>query len=180
LITRARSAPPFNAFISRSSTPAGATFVNRPDLDPNVPLYLDDATVAGGRRINAAALLTAPATRQGTLKRNALRAFSLYQTDIALRREFKMGERARLQLRAEAFNVTNRANFAYDSFNQTVRTIRTAAPNAPSENLLFGQSTVILSNQLSGFSGGGSTPGFNQLYSVGAPRSMQFAVKVIF
>jgi hypothetical protein len=180
LITRARSAPPFNAFISRVSTPAGATFVNRPDVDSNVPLYLDDANVPGGRRINPAALSTAPATRQGTLERNALRAFSLYQTDVALRREFKLGEWARLQLRAEAFNITNRPSFAYDSFNQTVRTIRTGTPNAPTENLLFGQSTVILSNQLSGFNGGGSTPGFNQLYSVGAPRSMQFAAKIIF
>lgn len=177
LITRARSAPPYNAFISQFSTSAAATFVNRPDLNPNVPLYLADASVPGGRRVNFDALLTAPATRQGTLGRNALRAFSLYQTDVALRREFRLWETVRLQLRAEAFNVFNRPNFGYDSFNQTIRTIRTTGTTA---NSAFGQSTVILSDQLSGFTGGGSTPGFNQLYSVGGARSLQFAVKLNF
>lgn len=121
--------------------------------------------------------LWAPVTRQGTLGRNALRAFPLYQTDIAPRREFKLGERVKLQLRGEAFNVFNRANFGYDANNQTVRTIRTTGAT---QNLTFRQSTVILSDQLSGFTGGGSTPGFNQLYSVGGARSLRFAAKVIF
>lgn len=177
LITRARSAPPFDAFVSRSSSATAASFTNRPDLDPNVPLYLDDPNAPGGRRVNPAALLTAPVTRQGNLGRNALRAFPLYQTDIALRREFKLGDRARLQLRAEAFNVFNRANFAYDSFNQTVRTVRASGVT---ENLVFGQATVSLADRLSGFTGGGSTPGFNQLYTVGGARSLQFAAKVLF
>jgi hypothetical protein len=177
LITRARSSPPFNAFISYTSTTASATFINRPDLNPGVPLYLEDKNVPGGRRVNPAAFTTAPVTRQGNLSRNALRAFPLYQTDVALRREFKLGDVARLQLRAEAFNVFNRANFGYESANQTIRTIRATGIT---ENLNFGRSTVLLSDQLSGFSGGGSTPGFNQLYSVGSARSLQFAAKIIF
>jgi hypothetical protein len=111
------------------------------------------------------------------LGRNALRAFPLYQTDVALRREFKLRETVRLQLRVEAFNVFNRANFALDVNNQTLRTV---TPTGTIQNLNFGLSTAILSDQLSGFTGGGSTPGFNQLYSVGAPRSMQFAAKIIF
>jgi hypothetical protein len=31
------------------------TFINRPDLNTNVPLYLEDASLPGGRRINPAA-----------------------------------------------------------------------------------------------------------------------------
>ncbi len=176
LITRARSAPPINAFVSYQ-TSGFVSFINRPDLDESVPLYIEDATLPGGRRINPAALATAPFTRQGTLGRNALRAFPLYQTDVALRREFKIAENLKLQLRAEAFNVFNRANFGYDGNNQIVRTVR---GTSVTENLNFGQSTVVLADQLSGFTGGGSTPGFNQLYSVGGARSLQFAAKLIF
>jgi outer membrane receptor protein involved in Fe transport len=176
LITRARSAPPYNAFIAYR-TAGFITFINRPDLDPNVPLYLEDSSLPGGRRVNPAALTSAPITRQGNLGRNALRAFPLYQTDVALRREFSLWKTLRLQVRAEAFNVFNRANFAIDGNNQTVRTI---TPTGTIQNLVFGQSTRTLADQLSGFTGGGSTPGFNQLYSVGGPRSMQFAVKLLF
>lgn len=176
LITRARSAPPYNAFVNYQ-TAGFISFLNRPDLNASVPLYLDDANAPGGRRVNPAALVSAPVTRQGTLGRNALRAFPLYQTDVALRREFKLFDNLRLQLRAEAFNVFNRANFAYDVLsNQTVRTVRSTGTT---QNLTFGQSTVTLADQLSGFTGGGSTPGFNQLYTVGGARSMQFAAKVI-
>lgn len=176
LITRARSAPPTNAFISYR-TAQFVTFINRPDIVSGVPLYLEDRTLPGGRRVNPAAFANAPVTRQGTLGRNALRAFALYQTDVALRREFKLRETVRLQLRAEAFNVFNRANFALDANSQIIRTVTAAGAT---QNFNFGQSTAILSDQLSGFTGGGSTPGFNQLYSVGAPRSMQFAAKIIF
>ena len=176
LITRARSAPPYNAFVTYT-TSAFISFINRPDLNTSIPLYIEDPTLPGGRRANPAAFTTVPASRQGTLERNALRAFPLYQTDLALRREFKLKDTLRLQLRAEAFNVFNRANFGLDGGSQTLRTVRATGVT---QNLNFGLSTVILSDQLSGFSGGGSTPGFNQLYSVGAPRSMQFAVKVLF
>lgn len=176
MITRARSAPPYNAFVNYT-TSSFISFLNRPDLNASVPLYLEDSALPGGRRANPAAFTTAPASRQGTLERNALRAFPLYQTDLALRREFKLKDTLRLQLRAEAFNVFNRANFGLDSGNQIVRTVRATGT---AQNLNFGTSTLILSDQLSGFSGGGSTPGFNQLYSVGAARSMQFAVKILF
>jgi hypothetical protein len=104
---------------------------------------------------------------------------------MAVRRQFDLTERLKLQLRAEAFNVFNRANFGYSANNRTFINVsstgsgssrkRTEIPNAT-----FGQSTLLLSDLLSGFSGGGSTPGFNQLYTVGGPRSMQFAVKLLF
>jgi hypothetical protein len=170
-ITRARSAPPFNAFVSYSNASAGVSFINRPDLNTNLPLYLEDENLPGGRRVNPAALTAAPVTRQGTLERNALRAFPLFQTDVALRREFKLSERFRLQLRAEAFNVFNQANFAADS-----ATLFTVTRTGTTQNLTFGQSNAILANQLSGSAG----TGFNSLYSVGGARSMQFAVKILF
>jgi len=47
----------------------------RPDLLPSVALYLQDGTVAGGRRFNPAAFLVPIEERQGSLGRNALRGF---------------------------------------------------------------------------------------------------------
>ena len=172
-ITRARSAPPFNAYVSYSNQTAGVSYTIRPDLNSGVDIFLDDPSVPGGRRINPDAFSLPPVTRQGTLGRNALRAFPLYQSDVALRREFKLAERIRLQLRAEAFNVFNQVNFSVDS--STYISVNQSNPSG-TYNLTFGQATNILSNQLSGSSG----TGFNSLYSVGGARSLQFAAKILF
>jgi len=145
---------------------------SRPDLNAGA-LYLEDSTVPGNKRINPDAFSIAPVTRQGTLGRNTLRAFPLFQTDIALRREFKFGDRIRLQLRGEAFNLLNQVNFAVDSSN--LFTVNATNP-AGVRNLTFGQANSVLANQLSGSSG----TGFNSLYTVGGARSLQFAVKVLF
>ena len=173
MITRARSAPPYNAFVSIANTTAGTSFITRPDLNAGVPLCLEDSTVPGNKRINPDAFSIAPVTRQGTLGRNALRAFPLFQTDIALRREFKFGDRLRLQLRGEAFNVLNQVNFAVDSSN--LFTVNATNP-AGVRNLTFGQANSVLANHLSGSSG----TGFNSLYTVGGARSLQFAAKILF
>ncbi len=172
-ITRARSAPPYNALVSYANQTAGVSYTTRPDLNSGVEIFLNDPSVPGGRKINPAAFSIPPVTRQGTLGRNVLRAFPLYQSDVALRREFNLTERVRLQLRAEAFNVFNQVNFSADS--STYVTINQANTGGVL-NLTFGQANNILANQLSGSSG----TGFNSLYSVGGARSMQFAAKILF
>jgi hypothetical protein len=48
----------------------------------------------------------------GNLGRNAIRGPELFNYDLALFRDFSMTERARLELRAEAYNITNHTNFA--------------------------------------------------------------------
>ena len=106
----ARSARPVNVVYS-FPTVYGLAYL-RPDLLSGAALYLDDASAAGGRRINPAAFVVHDEARQGTLGRNALRGFPLYQTDLALRRQFNFKERTGLQLRAEVFNLLNRPNFA--------------------------------------------------------------------
>lgn len=164
----ARSAAPVNligGFLS-----AGTNGFNvRPDMVANRPLYLDDASVPGGRRFNRAAFaVPAPdasgnPTRQGTLGRNVLRGFPLYQLDLALRRQFVLTERLKLQFRAEAFNVFNRPNFA--------------DPVADLNSPLFGQSTQTFGR---GLGNGGVISGFNPLYQVGGPRSLQLSLKLSF
>ena len=141
----------------------------RPDRAPNQPLYIHDASAAGGRRLNPEAFLPTPvddyysAVRQGTLGRNVVRGFGLSQLDLAVRREFRLAERATLQFRAEAFNLVNHPNFAN--------------PEADLASGLFGISTQMLGR---GLGSGGPTSGLTPLYQVGGPRSLQLALRLRF
>lgn len=159
-IARARSATPVNVLTGRDPFGFGITTVSRPDWVPGEPLYLEDSNVAGGRIFNAAAFnATAPIQqgRQGTLGRNALRGFSVAQLDVAVRKQFRMGERGQLQARAEAFNLTNTPNFANPSGVTTSRS--------------FGRSTQMLNTGLGGLS---------PLYQSGGPRSLQLSLRLSF
>lgn len=130
----------------------------QPNLVQGQPLYIDDDSVPGGRRINFYAFTSAGST-QGDLGRNALRGFGAFQTDLALRRNFFLTERLRIQFRGEVFNVFNRANFG------TIANALSAGPTA------FGIATNTQNAQLGGL---------NSLYQTGGPRSFQFALKLLF
>jgi hypothetical protein len=77
--------------------------------------------------------------------------------DLAVRREFPIYERLKLQFRAEAFNLFNHPNFGFINPNFGEAT--------------FGQATSTLNSSLGVLS---------PLYQTGGPRSMQFALKLIF
>jgi hypothetical protein len=47
----------------------------------------------------------------GNSPRDAVRGFGFWELDLGLTKDFPLTERARLQLRAEAFNLTNETNF---------------------------------------------------------------------
>jgi len=154
----AQSALPVDVFATTLISPVDGSLVFvRPDVMAGVPLYLDDPTVPGGVKINAAALSVPAAGQIGNLGRNQLRALPSWQVDSALRRDLTLVEKLKLQFRAEAFNVFNHPNFG------AIQTLLTA-PN-------FGQATTMLSRQLTGIS---------PLYQIGGPRSLQLAVKLIF
>jgi hypothetical protein len=110
----------------------------------------------GGRAINPNAF-TAPASGLGDAPRNFVRGFDAVQLDLAVRREFPIHERLKLQFRAETFNIFNHPNFG------TV--------NGNFGQASFGQATASLANSLGVLS---------PLYQMGGPRSMQFALKLIF
>jgi hypothetical protein len=172
-------------FTARSSTPVNVTYAAtapfgsialRPDLVPGIPLYLSDPTVPRGRRFNNTRVtvpgnpnpqigpfLRPTTLRQGTLGRNALRGFSVWQLDLGMRRQFGLGEKSTLQFKAEVFNLFNHPNFG-----DPVGTLTSST---------FGVSTVMLGRSLGT---GGLTGGFNPLYQVGGPRSMQFSLRFEF
>jgi hypothetical protein len=159
---RARSATPFNVLARTGLVIGELVEVQRPDLVAGVPVYLDDPSAPGGRRLNPAAFAVAPG-RQGTLGRNSLRGFGFAQADLALRRRVAITERVRLQLRAEFFNVFNRPNFA-DPVNEL-------------GSRLFGESIQTLGRSLGT---GGVNGGLSPLYQIGGPRSIQLALRLDF
>lgn len=164
-IFTARTASPVDVETQAFRFTLGRFLSVRPNLNTGVPLYIDDPATAGGRRINPAAFTALPLTafEHGTLSRNALRGFPAFQVDVALRRQFSLTERVKLQLRGEAFNILNHPNFGN--------------PDSNTASATFGRSIQMLGRSLGG-SGGGE--GFNPLFQVGGPRSLQFALKLSF
>lgn len=141
----------------------------RPNIVPGQPFYLHEPGAPGGKIINAAAFSTpSNSFSQGDLARNAIRGFGVWQEDFALRREFPIHGDMSLLFRAEAFNVFNHPLFGDVGVNDG-RNILTSP--------YFGISSQTLAASLGG---GGADGGFSSLYQIGAPRSLQFALKLQF
>lgn len=158
----------------------------RPNVVPNQPYWLNESGEPGGRVINAAAFAP-PATTftQGNLGRNALRGFDVWQEDFALRREFPIHDNLNLLFRAEAFNVFNHPLFGDVGINDgrnilyggcTTNGIQIVASSCTPTSY-FGISSETLAASLGG---GGADGGYSSLYQIGAPRSLQFALKLRF
>jgi hypothetical protein len=158
----ARSAPPVDV-VGPTTFAAGIALAPRPDVNPGVPLEIHGDQYPGGKILNRAAFTTAPAGQQGNFGRNVLRGFGASQLDMALQRQFRFTERWELRFRSEFFNIFNHPNFG-----NPINVL-----NSP----LFGRSTQTLANSLGS---GGANGGFNPLYQIGGPRSIQFALKLQF
>jgi hypothetical protein len=146
------------------------TAYGRPDVVPGQPFYLYGSQYPGGKAFNPAAFQDPSSpTGQGNLARNALGGFGSWQEDLAIRREFPIYEQLKLQFRAEMFNIFNHPNFGDPGILFSSTNVLT--------NAQFGLSTMTLAQSL--YSGAGSG-GFSPLYQNGGPRSVQFALKLIF
>ena len=158
----ARSAPPVN-IAGATFIAAGVLLAPRPNLNAGVPLEIHGAQFPGGKIFNRAAFTAAPAGTQGNFGRNVLRGFGAWQADVGVQRQFQLTESVRLRFRAEFFNIFNHPNFG--------------SPTNLLTSPLFGRSTQTLANSLGA---GGANGGFNPLYQIGGPRSIQFALKLQF
>ena len=104
-----------NVVIERGDTGTDPTLnQTRPDLVSGVPFYIQNPTLPGGRGINPAAFNVPVEFRQGDLARNALRGLSYSDWDFAVQRQFGIGERVKLEWRADFFNLPNTSHFALD------------------------------------------------------------------
>jgi len=157
----ARSAPPVNV-IGSIVFAGGTALYPRPNLVPGVPTVLYGSQYPGSKILNGAAFTPPPAGQQGDFGRNLLRAFGATQADVAFQRQFHFTERLQLRFRAEFFNIFNHPNFG--------------PPTNSLTNSLFGYSTQTLASSLAGADGAG----FNPLYQIGGPRSIQLAAKLQF
>jgi len=170
-ILTARSSPPVDVEISRDL--GFGTYNFRPDVVAGVPTYVRGSAFPGGRGINPQAFAVAPTAVQGNLSRNSLRGFPLFQADLALKRRFKIREAIALQFGLEAFNLLNHPTFA-----PPANTLGTVTPTG--QLILqngFGVSQSMLGRGLAGSDPGS---GFNPLYQIGGPRSLQLSLKLQF
>ena len=178
---QARSAAPLNIYYSTLSNSSPFSTAIRPDVVPGIPLYLFGAQYPGGKIVNGTLgqagtgcqgpfcppptdSQTGTPLRQGNLGRNSLRGFGFVQFDLAVHREFPIGESLKLQFRAEFFNVLNHPSFG--------------PPLGDLNSTQFGRSTQSLSQFLGGTNLGSG--GLSPLYQVGGPRSIQLALKLQF
>jgi len=153
----ARTGFPVNVLMPSSYTaPDGASGTERPDLVPGVPL-----TPPAGRTvaqwINPAAFAT-PAGEFGTAPRDLFRGPGTWQIDFGASKSIQLSERARLEFRAEFFNIFNHPQLGppQSTFN-------------PSNTTGFG-SIITTVNTTTPISPVGS----------GTPRQVQFALRIGF
>jgi len=107
----------------------------------------------------AGSSLTIP-FQEGNLGRNYLRGFPLQQLDLDFHRDFPLREHLRLRFEGDFFNVFNHPNFA--------------SPIGIMTDSHFGVSRGMENIAL------GGSGGYNSLYNLGGPRSVQLALKLIF
>ena len=143
----------------------GISFINafRPDWVYGQPLWLGDGNAPGGRRLNPAAFVVRPAGVQGNLGRNVIAGFGMSQLDVSLSREFRIRDRAGVQVRLEGFSAPNHPNFA--------------DPVKYLDGPLFGYSTSML-NMMLGTGSPGS--GLSPVLGSGGPRAVQLGVRLHF
>lgn len=162
-IARARSGFPLEILASENLLGLGFDDAPRPNLVPGVPLWIGDANAPGGTRLNPAAFATAAGSLQGNLGRNVLRGFGFSQADLALQREFGLGESRRLELRLGAYNALNRPAFG--------------DPVGYLDSPFFGTAATSLNSML-----GLGTPhsGLAPALQVGGSRCLQMTIRVRF
>jgi hypothetical protein len=178
LIFKYQSAAPLSVTYVRNVPGASGFYPYRADVVPGVDTWITDETAPGGKRLNPAAFVVGAdilgnpnnVIRQGTATRNSIRGFAATQLDLALGRQVTIGERVKLLLRGEMFNVLNHPNFG-----SPTSSLGTMFGSFFFANGTFGQSTSMLSRSF-----GTSTGSLSPQFQFGGPRSVQLSVKLTF
>ena len=150
----------------------------RPNYVPGQNLYLKHVTWLNPVGSYNAAAFTVPSGYDGTpgqnfgnVGRNALRGPGFFQWDFSTMKSFALTEKAKLQFRADLFNILNHPNYSnpdggicsaltYGGAGQTA----TCSPNPH-----FGQTTSTVANQTG-----------NGQIGNGTARQAQFSLKLLF
>ena len=103
-----QSGLPFDVVNAAARTNTGGN--DRPNLVADPELPADERSLS--RWFNTAAFQAQPQFTAGNTPRNVLHGPSQRRLDLSLFKDFGLGGDARLQVRAEVYNVTNTTNFA--------------------------------------------------------------------
>ncbi|MGH9718762.1 MAG: TonB-dependent receptor domain-containing protein, partial [Bryobacteraceae bacterium] len=149
-ITTLQTGLPFSAGLANANTNGAGG--SRPDLVGNPKLASDQQSIS--RWFDVTAFARPTEIRFGNLGRNTLSGPGRVNFDMSLFKNFPITERAKLELRGEAFNIWNHPQFGQ--------------PNA---------SIVVGANQI------GTTAGSNAgtiTSTVGNPRQLQVGARIVF
>jgi hypothetical protein len=160
-LVRGRTGFPIDILSAQIPLGLGYDNAGRPDLVAGQPLWIEDGTAPGGRRLNSAAF-RAREGLNGSLGRNAVRGLGTWQADLGINRQFTIKDNA-LDIRVDAFNVFNRANFA-----DPVRFL---------DSPLFGQSNAMHALMLGS---GSARSGLAPAFQTGGPRTVQLTLRFRF
>jgi hypothetical protein len=150
-LANARTGLPVNITISRKAAalPDGNTSSQRPNRVAGVPVY--DANQSITNWFNPAAFATPASGVWGNLGRYIANGPDHYEIDSSLQKRFRITERAALNFRASAFNLTNHPQYANPSGNTSSGS--------------FGRITSVLNTGATGS---------------GAPRRVEFMLRLDF
>jgi hypothetical protein len=154
-IGTAQSGLPVNITLDRSNSSVPGLYSVSGSERPNYVSGVSLTPAAGSTPnnwINPAAFAVPANQTFGNLGRNAFRAPVLSQLDLGLSRFFVIAEKLNLRLRADLFNVFNRAQYG--------------APNADISAANFGAITSVIGNYNSA--------------GRGTPRELQLSAKFVF
>jgi hypothetical protein len=174
-IVRASSAPPIN-ITAEGLSPVFGPYTTQADIVPGQAYWIADPTQPAGRALNPEAFSSPPGGMTGDFPRNGLRSpYSINQTDLALRRQFSLSERFKLNVRVEYFNVFNHPMFGIpgSGCNPDSNWSNRFGPSSTFGQVCPGSTTNVEA-------GLGVPNGQNALYAVGGPRSAQFSLKLQF
>ena len=132
MVVTARTGLPVNVTVDRSTSSTGTAYNTNQRPDRVQGVSITPRTGAGIRTwINPAAFSVPANGTYGKLARNAVRGPGVWQADMGVGKSVAFAERCSLQLRAESFNVFNRAQYglpladipATDSFGTIISTV---------------------------------------------------------
>jgi len=169
----ARTSLPENVVALNENAPGsgltdGEYMQYKPNFVPGQPLYLH-GNYPGGKILNYSAFAVAKDASgnpiDGDFPRNGVRAFGIFETDMAVHKDFRVTEGLALQFRAEAFNVFN-----HPMFGPMASSMFYGAPAVNGSGFGFASATANTA----------TTTQENSLYQTGGPRSLQMALKLKF
>jgi hypothetical protein len=159
----ARTGFPFDVTTVDRSVGLGFDNTGRASLVPGQPIWIANSAIPGGRQLNPAAF-TAPATGlNGTLGRNDLTGYGLFQIDASIRRQFRLFDGLSMETSISTFNTLNHPAFAN--------------PVSYLGSALFGQSTSTANLMLGS---GSPTTGLTPLFQSGGPRTIELGLRFTF